>query len=155
MRTTLQTSSESSPAKRATLLLAALLALILVITPSRPAGAADAPKGNAKSTVPVNKAWSGTWNNRKYNTSGQLICTVIGEQNGHWLARFTGTALGKPISYTALMKPTPSGANTALAGTTKVDGFDYQWTATASGNSLNGSYRASNGNNGDFRLQSK
>jgi len=141
----------SSPAKRASLLLAGLLALMLVITPNRPAGAADAPKGS----VPVNKAWSGTWNNRKYNTNGQLTCTVIGEQNGQWLARFTGVALGKPISYTALMRPTPQGANTALAGTTKVDGFDYQWTATASGNSLNGSYRASNGNNGEFRLQAK
>lgn len=141
----------SSPAKRASLLLAGLLALTLVVTPNRPAGAADAPKGS----VPVNKAWSGTWNNRKYNTNGQLTCTVIGEQNGQWLARFTGVALGKPISYTALMRPTPQGANTALAGTTKVDGFDYQWTATASGNSLNGSYRASNGNNGEFRLQAK
>jgi hypothetical protein len=147
----MQTSSDSSPAKRATLLLAGLLALVFIITPSRPAGAADAPKGS----VPVNKAWSGTWNNRKYNTSGQLICTVIGEQNGQWIARFTGTALGKPISYTALMKPTPSGANTALAGTTKVDGFDYQWSGTVAGKSLNGNYKASNGNNGDFRLQSK
>lgn len=142
---------ESSSAKRAALLLGGLLALTLLLIPVRPVGAADAPKGN----VPVNKAWSGTWNNRKYNTSGQLTCTVIGEQNGQWLARFTGIALGKPITYTALMRPTPQGANTALAGTTKVDGFDYQWTATASGNTLNGSYRASNGNNGEFRLQAK
>lgn len=142
----------SSPAKRATLLLGGLLALVLLITPGRPAGAADAPK---KGNVPVNQAWSGTWNNRKYNTNGQLTCTVIGEQNGQWLARFTGIALGKPITYTALMRPTPQGANTALAGTTKVDGFDYQWTATVSGKTLNGSYRASNGNNGEFRLQAK
>jgi len=142
---------ESTSAKRAALLLGSLLALTLLLVPARPVGAADAPKGN----VPVNKAWSGTWNNRKYNTSGQLTCTVIGEQNGQWLARFTGIALGKPITYTALMRPTPQGANTALAGTTKVDGFDYQWTATASGNTLNGSYRASNGNNGEFRLQAK
>lgn len=147
----MQTSPRSaSPAKRAALLLGGLLALVFLITPSRPAGAAD-----AKSTVPVNQAWSGTWNNRKYNTSGQLTCTVIGEQNGQWLARFTGVALGKPISYTALMRPTQNGANTALAGTTKVDGFDYQWSASVSGKSMNGSYRASNGNNGEFRLQSK
>lgn len=141
----------TSPAKRATLLLGGLLVLVLLITPGRRAGAADAPKGK----VPVNQAWSGTWNNRKYNTNGQLTCTVIGEQNGQWLARFTGIALGKPITYTALMRPTPQGANTALAGTTKVDGFDYQWTATVAGKSLNGSYRASNGNNGEFRLQAK
>jgi hypothetical protein len=147
----MQTSPDSSPAKRAAFLLGGLLALVLVMTPSRPVGAADAPKGK----VPVNQAWSGTWNNRKYNTSGQLICTVQGEQNGQWIAKFTGTALGKPISYTALMTPKESGANTALSGTTKVDGFDYQWSATIAGKGLNGSYRASNGNNGEFRLQSK
>ena len=139
------TLSHSAP-KRATLLLAGLLAFVLVITPSRPADGAD---------VPLNKAWSGTWNNRKYNTSGALTCTVVGEQNGQWIAKFTGTALGKPISYTALMTPKQNGANTALSGTTKVDGFDYQWSALVSGKTLNGSYKASNGNNGEFKLQSK
>jgi hypothetical protein len=152
----MQSSARSaSPAKRAALLLGGVMALVAVITPSRHVSAADAPKGNAKATVPVNQAWSGTWNNRKYNTNGQLICTVLGEQNGQWLARFTGTALGKPISYTALMRPTQNGANTALTGTTKVDGFDYQWNATVAGKAMNGTYRASNGNNGEFRLQSK
>ena len=144
----MQNSSESSPAQRATLLLAGLLALVLVITPSRQADAAAA-------AVPVNKAWSGTWNDKKHNINGQLICTVIGEQNGQWIAKFTGTALGKPISYTALMTPKPSGASTALSGTTKVDGLDYQWSANVSGKALTGSYKASNGNNGGFKLQSK
>lgn len=147
----MNSTPDSSPAKRATLLLGGLLAFVLLITPSRPAGAADAPKSN----VPTNKAWSGTWNNRKYNTTGALTCTVVGDQNGQWIAKFTGVALGKPISYTALMTPKASGANTALTGVTKVDGFDYQWSGTISGKSLNGTYRASNGNNGDFRLQSK
>ena len=142
----MQTLFASAPAKRATLRLAGLLALILILTPSRPAGAAAAD-------VPVNKAWSGTWNNRKYNTSGALTCTVVGEQGGQWIAKFTGTALGKPISYTALMTPKPSGANTALSGVTKVDGFEYQWSANVSGQTLNGSYKASNGNNGEFKLQ--
>lgn len=92
------------------------------------------------------KAWSGTWNNRKYNTNGQLICTVVGEQNGQWIAKFTGTAL---------MTPKKNGDQTALSGTTKVDGFDYQWSAVVAGKALNGSYKASNGNNGEFKLQSK
>ena len=121
--------------------LAALFALLTVL-PSAPAA------------EPA-KSWTGTWNNKKYNTNGQLICTVVGEQNGQWIAKFTGTALGKPISYTALMTPKKNGDQTALTDTTKVDGFDYQWSATVTGKSLNGSYRASNGNNGDFRLQSK
>lgn len=145
----MQTSSIPSPAKRATLLLGGLIATVLLVSPSRQAAAAAAAE------VPVNKAWSGNWNNKKYNTSGALTCTVIGEQNGQWIAKFTGTALGKPISYTALMTPKPSGASTALSGTTKVDGFDYQWSATVSGKTLTGGYKASNGNNGEFRLQAK
>ena len=127
-------------------LLTASVLLALPLGPLPPLQAAD---------VPVNKAWSGTWNNRKFNTSGALTCTVQGEQSGQWIAKFTGTALGKPISYTALMTPKASGANTALTGTTKVDGFSYQWTAVLSGKTLNGSYTASNGNNGEFKLQSK
>ena len=127
-------------------LLAASVLLALPFAPLQAAPATD---------VPVNKAWSGTWNNRKYNTSGALTCTVQGEQGGQWIAKFTGTALGKPISYTALMTPKVNGANTALTGTTKVDGFSYQWTALLSGKTLNGSYTASNGNNGEFKLQAK
>ena len=107
------------------------------------------------STAPVSKAWSGTWNNRKYNTSGTLTCTIVGDQGGQWLAKFTGVALGKPITYTALMTPKPEGPKTNLTGLTKVDGFDYQWSAAIQGKTLNGSYKASNGNNGEFRLQSK
>lgn len=110
---------------------------------------------SAAAAAEPDKVWSGTWNNRKYNTSGQLICTVVGEQNGQWIAKFTGTALGKPISYTALMTPKKNGDQTALTGTTKVDGFEYQWSATLAGKALNGSYKASNGNNGEFKLQAK
>ena len=141
MHTSAPSSSLATPA---TLLRACLLALVLLTAADRPVLAADAPK-----------SWSGTWNNRKYNTSGALTCTVVGEQNGQWIAKFTGIALGKPISYTALMTPKKNGEQTALSGTTKVDGFDYQWSATVAGKSLNGSYKASNGNNGEFRLQAK
>ena len=124
--------------------LSALLTLLALLAPLRPAAAAEPAK-----------SWTGTWNNKKFNTNGALTCTVVGEQNGQWIAKFTGIALGKPISYTALMTPKKNGEQTALSGTTKVDGFEYQWTATLAGKSLNGSYKASNGNNGDFKLQSK
>jgi len=126
------------------LILPASLARITLLAPLRPADAAEPAK-----------SWTGTWNNKKYNTNGALTCTVVGEQNGQWIAKFTGVALGKPISYTALMTPKKNSDQTALSGTTKVDGFDYQWSATIVGKALNGSYKASNGNNGDFRLQSK
>ena len=123
------------------LLIPALLALLALLLPAAAAEPA--------------KSWSGTWNNKKFNTSGALTCTVIGEQNGQWIAKFTGIALGKPISYTALMTPKKNGEQTALSGTTKVDGFEYKWTANLNGKSLNGSYTASNGNNGEFKLLAK
>ena len=129
---------------KARLVLPASLALLTLLAPLLPADAAEPAK-----------SWTGTWNNKKYNTNGALTCTVVGEQNGQWIAKFTGIALGKPISYTALMTPKKNGEQTALSGTTKVDGFDYQWSATVVGKALNGSYKASNGNNGDFKLQSK
>ena len=129
---------------KARLVLPASLALLTLLAPLLPADAAEPAK-----------SWTGTWNNKKYNTNGALTCTVVGEQNGQWIAKFTGIALGKPISYTAHMTPKKNGEQTALSGTTKVDGFDYQWSATVVGKALNGSYKASNGNNGDFKLQSK
>ena len=106
------------------------------------AHAADAPK-----------SWSGKWNNKKYNTTGALTCTVIGEQNGQWIARFTGTGLGKPFNYTALITVKKDGNTTTLQGTTKVDGDNYQWSGSISGPAMVGSFRSGNGNNGDFRLQ--
>ena len=111
-----------------------------------PIGAADAPKD-------IGSSWSGTWNNRKYNTSGPLTCTVIGEENGQWIAKFTGTALGKPISYTAMITPKPGTGRTTLTGTTRIDGSIYNLSGAVAGNSLTGSYTAANGNNGEIRLQ--
>ena len=125
-----------------------LLAAGLLTGITMPIGAADAPKD-------IGKAWSGTWNNRKYNTSGPLTCTVIGEENGQWIARFSGTALGKPISYTAMIAPKQDGGRTTLTGTTKIDGSNYQWSGAIAGKSLTGNYRAANGNNGEIRLQAK
>ncbi|MBI5803023.1 MAG: hypothetical protein HZA92_20165 [Verrucomicrobia bacterium] len=103
-----------------------LLSLLALLAPVRPVLAAEPAK-----------SWTGTWNNKKFNTNGALTCTVIGEQNGQWIAKFTGIALGKPISYTALMTPKKNGEQTALSGVTKVDGFDYQWSGVINGKSLN------------------
>jgi hypothetical protein len=122
-------------------LAAALLAGIVI-----PTGAADASKD-------VGKSWSGTWNNKKYGTSGPLTCTIVGEENGQWIAKFSGMALGKPISYNAIITHKEAGGRTTLSGTTKVDGGDYQWSGAITGTSFTGTYRASNGNNGDLRLQ--
>ena len=139
----MQTTTPVPTSSRRAVLIAFVI-LLALLAPLPPVAAAEPAK-----------SWTGTWNNKKYNTNGALTCTVVGEQNGQWIAKFTGIALGKPISYTALMTPKKNGEQTALSGTTKVDGFEYQWTATVAGKALNGSYKASNGNNGDFKLQSK
>jgi len=150
------TFPSSVPLRRATVATFVLLALGCLLVRDGPAVAADAPK-NAPKDAPkdVGKSWSGTWNNRKYNTSGPLTCTVIGEENGQWIARFSGTALGKPISYTAMIAPKQDGGRTTLTGTTKIDGSNYQWSGAIAGKSLTGNYRAANGNNGEIRLQAK
>jgi hypothetical protein len=101
------------------------------------------------------KSWSGTWSNRKFNTTGALTCTVIGNQNNQWIARFTGTGLGKPFNYTALITTRTNGSVVSLSGTTKVDGDNYQWSGSVNGASMTGSFRSGTGNNGDFRLQAK
>ena len=139
----MKTITPPPTASRAAVLFA-LLSVMASLSPLCGAGAAEPAK-----------SWTGTWNNKKFNTNGALTCTVVGEQNGQWIAKFTGIALGKPISYTALMTPKKNGEQTALSGTTKVDGFEYQWSATLAGKSLNGSYKASNGNNGEFKLAAK
>lgn len=124
----------------------ALLALGLLIGLDHSIFAAD-----AKAT----KAWSGTWNNKKYNTTGELTCTVVGEQNGQWIAKFTGTGLGKPFNYTALITHKTVGTNVTMQGTTRVDGDMYNWTGTISGQNMTGGFRSTTGNNGQFVLKAK
>jgi len=125
-----------------------LLALGLLIGLGQSVFAAD-PK--AKAT----KSWSGTWNNKKYNTTGELTCSIIGEQNGQWIARFTGTGLGKPFNYTALITHKTVGTNVTMQGTTRVDGDMYNWTGTISGQNMTGGFRSTTGNNGQFVLKAK
>jgi hypothetical protein len=103
----------------------------------------------------ANRSWSGTWNNKKFNTTGALTCAVIGNQNGQWIARFTGTGLGRPFNYTALITVRTNGSTMTLQGVTRVDGDNYQWSGSISGPTMSGSFRSGTGNNGDFRLQAK
>jgi hypothetical protein len=125
-------------------ILRTVFALGLSLTALASIQAADAPK-----------SWTGTWNNNKFRTTGALTCTVIGEQNGQWIARFTGTGLGRPFTYVAYVTPKGAGGTTNLTGTTKVDGDTYQWTGSASAQAMTGSFRSGTGNNGDFRLQAQ
>jgi len=101
------------------------------------------------------KAWSGTWNNQKFKTTGELTCTVVGEQNGQWIAKFTGTGLGKPFNFTALITVKDNGGAKALQGVAKIQGDNYQWTGSISGQTLTGNFQSGTGNKGDFKLQAK
>ena len=102
------------------------------------------------------KAWSGTWNNKKFNTTGALTCTVVGEQNGQWIAKFTGTGLGKPFTYTALITHKAASTNLmTLVGTNRVDGDTYTWSGSITGENMVGSFRSVTGNNGQFVLKEK
>jgi len=126
---------------------AVLLLLLVLIGLNRPnytAMAADATK-----------SWSGTWNNNKFKTTGPLTCTVVGDQNGQWIAKFTGTGLGRPFSYTALITVKTNGSVMTLSGNAKVDGDNYQWSGSINGANMAGSFRSGTGNNGDFKLQAK
>ena len=125
---------------------AGLLVLGLLLVLGQQLRAAEAAKG---------KSWTGTWNNKKYNTTGELTCAIIGEQNGQWIARFTGTGLGKPFNYTALITHKPAGTNTTMQGTTRVDGDMYNWSGTISGENMTGGFRSTTGNNGQFVLKAK
>ncbi|HEY1172769.1 MAG TPA: hypothetical protein VGH19_15485 [Verrucomicrobiae bacterium] len=139
-------SSSSTFRRHPLMAFAGLLVLGLLIAWGQQLRAAEAAK---------NKSWSGTWNNKKYNTTGELTCAIIGEQNGQWIARFTGTGLGKPFNYTALITHKTVGTNTTMQGTTRVDGDMYNWTGTISGQNMTGGFRSTTGNNGQFVLKEK
>lgn len=99
------------------------------------------------------RTWEGNWNNRKYGTSGPLRCVATATSNTNWDARFDGTGLGKPFRYDVSFTGTTKGDRTLLQGTANVGGDTYRWTGSIKGDVLQGSYRSSSGNNGEFVLK--
>lgn len=98
------------------------------------------------------KTWAGKWNNRKYGTSGPLKC-VAGEPGaGQWNAVFTGTFKGDPFEFRAAFQGKAGRQSTDLSGQSTIRGAKYQWTGKIQGRQLNGSYKAANGNYGEFQL---
>jgi len=94
--------------------------------------------------------YRGQWNNRKFNTKGSLVATLTKGQGDQWTGVFTGIALGKNFRYTTNFTEKKQGNRTMLIGNSNVDGDSYKWAAYLTGTTLSGSYRASNGNNGNF-----
>lgn len=121
-----------------------LCTLLLLPVAERPVQAADAAK-----------VWTGSWNNRKYNTRGSLVCTVTSQQGNIWQAVFTGIGLNRQFRYPATLTARQAGGRTTLTGVTEVDSERYQWSGAISGRTLTGSYRSATGNNGSFSLVSR
>lgn len=97
----------------------------------------------------VSKTWSGTWNNKKYGTSGRIVCNAK-PKGSKWSAKFTGIALGESFKYGAKVKSVSKGSRLELTGVTTVDGSKYTWTGYIEGRKFVGRYRAANGYNGSF-----
>ena len=99
------------------------------------------------------QTWEGTWNNKKYGTSGPLKCVASETRKGTWTAVFTGTFKGDPFKYEATFRSRKARGGQALAGTATIRGHQYQWTGSMRGSMLNGKYRNNAGYYGEFILK--
>jgi hypothetical protein len=99
------------------------------------------------------KTWQGTWNNRRFGTSGQMRCTATIKDDKTWEATFDGTGAGRRFTHKVTINVTKKGDRSLLEGTATIDGDTYRWSGNVAGRVLYGRYRANGGNNGEFRLQ--
>lgn len=98
------------------------------------------------------RTWVGKWNNRKYGTSGPLKCVAQESKPGQWNATFSGTFQGDRFEFRASYQGQDNRQGTALSGQSTISGSRYQWTGKIQGRQLSGSYKAVNGNYGEFLL---
>lgn len=99
------------------------------------------------------KTWEGTWTNARFKTSGPLKCVATQGEDGTWEATFSGSFQGQAFKYDVEFQSKKGSGGLNLSGTSKIDGFEYEWTGTLKGTTLSGRYRASNGYNGGFTLR--
>jgi len=92
----------------------------------------------------------GQWNNKKYKTKGTMTATLTKGQGNNWSGVFTGVAIGKNYRFTARFTEKTSSGKRMLVGNSNIDGSMYKWAAYIGARTLNGTYRAANGNNGNF-----
>jgi hypothetical protein len=101
---------------------------------------------------PAAKSWSGTWMNRKYNSSGPLKCTATRTDDETAQATFSGTFMKDPFSYDVTVSTRQERDRTVLTGTAELDGDRYEWSGYVRGKVLYGQFRSLKGHNGEFRL---
>lgn len=92
----------------------------------------------------------GQWNNKKYKTKGTMTATLTKGQGNNWTGVFTGVAIGKNYRFTARFTEKTSSGKRMLVGNSNIDGSMYKWAAYIDTRMLSGTYRAANGNNGNF-----
>jgi hypothetical protein len=126
-------------------LLAAGLFLLPTIAPAADSTPAD--------EQPTTKSWVGTWNNRKYKTSGPLKCVATRKDDSSAEATFSGTFVKDPFSYNVTVSTKTEKDRMALTGTATLDGDKYEWSGWVRGKVLFGEFRSLKGHNGTFRLQ--
>lgn len=112
-------------------------------------------QNDSKGTYAINErvAFSGSWNNRKYRTSGALRCSALVKDGKTWKAKFDGTGVYGKFSYDVEISTRENGKQIQLQGNSTVSGHRYKWTGSVKKGVLTGKYTASNGNNGTFRLE--
>ena len=125
-----------------------LLAAVL-LTAALPPLAGRSPAADEQ---PATKSWSGTWTNRKYNSSGPLKCTATRTDDETAQATFSGTFMKDPFSYDVTVRTRQEQGRTVLTGTATLDGDRYEWSGFVRGNVLSGQFRSLKGHNGEFRL---
>ncbi len=109
----------------------------------------------ASAVAEESRTWEGTWNNKKYGTSGPLKCVATVGEDGTWKATFSGLFKKDPFSYDVEFTAKKGRGQTDLGGTATVSGHRYQWQGFAKGRRLVGEYRSANGYFGTFALSEK
>lgn len=99
------------------------------------------------------RTFQGTWQNRRYKTSGPLRCKATSKDGKTWTGRFEGTFKGEKFGYDATFTATKKGAGSDLAGRATVDGDAYEWTGQMTKAALNGRFRSGKGHFGEFQLK--
>jgi len=112
----------------------------------------DASFCQAQESGDQKKTFEGTWNNRKYNSSGPLKCVAVPGEDGNVKATFSGKFMGDPFSYDVTFQAQPGDEQVDLSGKATISGHIYQWTGYLKGAKLFGQYRGTNGYNGTFSL---
>ena len=99
------------------------------------------------------KTWEGTWNNKKFNTSGTLKCVATPGKDGKWTATFSGVFMNERFSYDVTFDAKGGKSQSDLNGKAEIRNHKYDWTGSIKGDTLRGTYRSNSGYFGDFVLK--